>query len=70
VLQAVAEQYINGRRVDVTVVARRLGVGRATIYRWFGSREALIGEVVANELERLVAAKRRLVTRAGPVGLL
>ncbi|MGZ4216008.1 MAG: QsdR family transcriptional regulator [Solirubrobacteraceae bacterium] len=70
VLRAVAEQYIKGRRVDVTVVARRLGVSRATIYRWFGSREALIGEVVAIELERLIAAKRRLVTRRGAVGLI
>jgi AcrR family transcriptional regulator len=70
VLRTVAEQYVNGRRVDVTVVARRLGVSRATIYRWFGSREALIGEVVAIELERLMAAKRRLVTRRGAVGLI
>lgn len=69
VLRAVAEQYIDGRRVDVTVVARRLGVGRATIYRWFGSREALLGEVIANELERLFAAKRRQVTRRGAAGL-
>ncbi len=69
-LRAVAEQYVNGRRVDVTVVARRLGVSRATIYRWFRSREALIGEVVAIELERLIAAKRRLVTRRGAVGLI
>jgi AcrR family transcriptional regulator len=69
VLRAVAEQYVNGQRVDVTVVARRLGVSRATIYRWFGSREALIGEVVAIELERLVAAKRNLVTRRGAAGL-
>lgn len=69
VLHAVAEQYIDGQRVDVTVVARRLGVGRATIYRWFGSREALIGEVVATELERLIASKRRLVTRRGAIGL-
>ena len=69
-LRAVAEQYVDGRRVDVTVVARRLGVSRATIYRWFGSREALIGEVVAIELERLLAAKRDLVTRRGAVGLI
>ena len=69
VLRAVAEQYVSGRRVDVTVVARRLGVSRATIYRWFGSREGLIGEVVAIELERLIAAKRHAVTREGAVGL-
>jgi AcrR family transcriptional regulator len=70
VLRAATEQFLNGQRVDVTVVARRLGVGRATIYRWFGSREALIGEVVAIELERLMAAKQRLVTRHGAVGLI
>jgi AcrR family transcriptional regulator len=70
VLRAVAEQYLDGRRVDITVVARQLGVGRATIYRWFGSREALIGESVAIELERLIAAKRRLVTRRGAIGLI
>jgi len=69
VLQAAAEQYVKGRRVDVTVVARDLGVSRATVYRWFGSRDGLIGEVVAIELERLIAAKRRAVTRRGAAGL-
>jgi AcrR family transcriptional regulator len=61
---------VSGQRVDITVVARQLGVGRATIYRWFGSREALLGEVVAHELELLIAAKRRQVTRRGAEGLL
>ena len=70
VLRAVAEQYLSGQRVDITVVARQLGVGRATIYRWFGSREALLGEVVAHELERLIADKRARVTRQGADGLL
>jgi len=70
VLRVVTEQYLTGQRVDVTVVARQLGVGRATIYRWFGSRESLLGEVVAGELERLIAAKRAQVTRRGAIGLL
>ena len=70
VLRAAAEQYLSGRRVDITVVARQLGVGRATIYRWFGSREGLLGEVVAHELELLIADKRRRVTRRGAEGLL
>jgi AcrR family transcriptional regulator len=70
VLRVVTEQYISGQRVDVTVVARRLGVGRATIYRWFGSREALLGEVIARELELLIAAKREQVPRRGAAGLL
>jgi AcrR family transcriptional regulator len=70
VLHLVAEQYLAGQRVDITVVAARLGLGRATIYRWYGSRQALIGEVIAGQLEELVAAKRRRVRRRGAVGLL
>jgi AcrR family transcriptional regulator len=70
VLRLVREQYREGQRVDVTVVAARLGLGRATIYRWFGSREALIGEVIAAELEALIAGKRRIVRQRGALGLL
>ena len=70
VLAAVTELYLAGRRVDITVVAARLGLGRATIYRWFGSREALLGEVVARQLELLVARKRAQVRRRGAAGLL
>lgn len=70
VLRAAAQQFLSGERVDITVVARQLGVGRATIYRWFGSRDALLGEVVANEFELLFADKRRQVTRGGAPGML
>ena len=45
------------------------GAGRATIYRWFGSRERLLSEVIADELEALIR-KRREVRRRGGHGLL
>jgi AcrR family transcriptional regulator len=70
VLALVTQLYLDGERVDITLVAGRLGLGRATIYRWFGSREALMGEVVARQLELLVARKRAQVRRRGPAGLL
>jgi AcrR family transcriptional regulator len=70
VVRLVCEQYLDGQRVDLTLIARRLGLGRATIYRWFGSREALLGEVVAQELELLVRRKRLQVRRRGAAGLL
>lgn len=70
VLRLAREQYLSGRRLDVSVVASRLGLGRATIYRWFGSRDALLGDVVAGELERLVASQRARVTDRGAQGLL
>src|ERR1700760_1526597 len=70
VLALVTELYLDGQRVDITVVASRLGLGRATIYRWFGSRDALLGEVIARQLELLVARKRAQVRRRGAAGLL
>jgi len=70
VLALVTALYLDGQRVDITVVAARLGLGRATIYRWFGSREALLGEVIARQLELLVARKRARVQRHGAAGLL
>jgi AcrR family transcriptional regulator len=70
VFEAAREQYVSGERVDLTVLARDLGLGRATIYRWFGSRERLLGEVIADELRALIARKRRQVRRRGGQGLL
>ena len=69
-LAVVTELYLDGQRVDITVVAARLGLGRATIYRWFGSREALLGEVIATQLELLLARKRAEVRRRGAAGVL
>jgi AcrR family transcriptional regulator len=70
VLAVVTAQFVAGERVDLTVVARQLGLGRATIYRWFGSRESLLGEVIAREFETVVQRKRNQVRRRGAAGLL
>jgi AcrR family transcriptional regulator len=58
VLAAATDRYLRGRRVDVQSVATELGLGRTTIYRWFGSRERLIGEVLARTGEALFAEAR------------
>jgi AcrR family transcriptional regulator len=70
VVQAVTTQYLSGERVDLTVVARELGLSRATIYRWFGSRENLLGGVIATQLEQLIARTRQAVPTRGARGLL
>jgi len=70
VLAAAQAQFMAGDRVDLTIVARDLGLGRATIYRWFGSRERLVSEVIANESEVLIVRHRRAVRRRGVQGLL
>src|SRR6476619_8429100 len=43
VLDAALYRYLRGRRVDIQAIAAELGLGRATVHRWFGTREALIG---------------------------
>lgn len=44
--------------MDVQALAADLGVGRTTIYRWFGSREQLLGEVVTRAAEEVLAGIR------------
>lgn len=58
VLAAAMHRYLRGRRVDVQEIAAELGLGRTTIYRWFGSREELIGEVLVRAAEPLLEAAR------------
>jgi AcrR family transcriptional regulator len=38
--------FLAGRRVDVQQLARELGIGRATLYRWWTSRDVIIGEII------------------------
>jgi AcrR family transcriptional regulator len=56
VLEAAMYRYLRGQRIDVQAVAAELGLGRTTIYRWFGSREGLIGEVLTRAADPLLDA--------------
>jgi AcrR family transcriptional regulator len=70
VLAAALHRYLRGRRVDVRAIAAELGLGRTTIYRWFGSREGLLGEVLFCATEPLIAAARAGARGRGGRGLL
>src|SRR5918998_735287 len=58
VLDAALHRYLRGRRVDVQALASELGLGRTTIYRWFGSRDMLLGEVLARATDPVIDAAR------------
>ena len=67
VLEAALARYLRGRRVDVRAIAAELGLGRTTIYRWFGSREGLIGETVWRAAAPVFDdARARAVGTGGP----
>jgi AcrR family transcriptional regulator len=38
--------FLAGERLDMTALAERLGVNRVTLYRWVGSREELLVEII------------------------
>ena len=40
------DKWIAGEKVEIAALADELGVGRATVFRWVGSRELLMGEVI------------------------
>jgi AcrR family transcriptional regulator len=70
VIDAGLYRYLRGRRVDVQAIAGELGLGRATIYRWFGSREKLLGEVIIRATEPVLAEARSGLAGKGGPGLL
>jgi AcrR family transcriptional regulator len=38
--------FLSGERLDMTMLARELGINRVTLYRWVGARERLLAEVI------------------------
>jgi AcrR family transcriptional regulator len=70
VLAAARLRFVEGERVDMRAIAADLGVARATLYRWFGSRHELLGEVIACETEAYFAHVRARVGGRGAPALL
>jgi AcrR family transcriptional regulator len=70
VLDAARQRYVDGERVDMRGIAADLGVARATLYRWFGTRQELLGEVIARETEGYFAHVRARVGGGGAPALL
>jgi AcrR family transcriptional regulator len=70
VLAVAKASYLAGKRVDVQATARELGLGRVTMYRWFQTREGLLGEAIAEIAEERLRTIRARVRRRGAEGLL
>lgn len=52
VLAAAGRAFGDCQRVDVQAIAEELGLGRVSIYRWFGSREGLLAEMLVAGVQR------------------
>jgi AcrR family transcriptional regulator len=58
--------WTQGERFDIGRMAQTLGVSRATVFRWVGSRELLYGEVISSLFEAALARARSESQGAGP----
>jgi AcrR family transcriptional regulator len=50
------QKFLAAQRIDMSAVADELGVNRVTLYRWIGSRDQLLVEIVWSLAERTLAA--------------
>jgi AcrR family transcriptional regulator len=63
---AARRRFLAGERIDMTALATDLGVNRVTLYRWVGSREQLLVEVVWSLARRTLDDLQRRTRGAGP----
>jgi AcrR family transcriptional regulator len=59
------ERFLAGERLDMGALADELGIGRATLYRWTGDRQQLLGDIIWLELEAIIDHLRRTTPGSG-----
>jgi AcrR family transcriptional regulator len=66
IVTAAREMFVeHGPDVPLDEIARRAGVGNATVYRNFPDRDALVREVVCSVMDRTVAAAETALAESG-----
>jgi AcrR family transcriptional regulator len=71
VIRAAARVFLTTGTLEMRALARRLGIGRATLYRWRGNRDDLLGDVLLwLGLRNLRRAEADVGTEPGPRRLL
>ncbi|WP_432843299.1 QsdR family transcriptional regulator [Dactylosporangium sp. CA-092794] len=65
-IEAAYRMFLRGERVDMQGVAAALGVDRTTLFRWVGSRDALLTAVITRLGIRTLDRARAQCTVTGP----
>jgi AcrR family transcriptional regulator len=60
----------HGAAASLDDIARKSGIGNATLYRHFATRDALIEAVYRSDVERLAAAERHFAATMEPIDAL
>jgi len=67
IIQAARAVIANADEVKLNAIARQAGVGQGTLYRHFPTREDLLAEVYRQDVDELVAAAPKLLTKHQPL---
>ena len=68
ILEVAREVFTHdGAAASLDDIARKSGIGNATLYRHFATRDALIEAVYRSEVERLAAAEQRFAATMEPI---
>ncbi|MBA2543784.1 MAG: TetR/AcrR family transcriptional regulator [Deltaproteobacteria bacterium] len=59
------QKWLIGERIDIGKLADELGVARATVFRWVGTREQLYSEVISAAFAQSIEWARRASTGTG-----
>jgi AcrR family transcriptional regulator len=65
-LRLARRRFLVPARIDMSALADELGVNRVTLYRWFGSRDRFLVEVVWSLARRTLDDVEARVTARGP----
>src|SRR5215212_6657576 len=60
-------RFLAGERVDMSALAEELGVNRVTLYRWFGSRDQLLVELIWSLARDTLDDAQRRTRERGPL---
>ena len=64
-LKLARARWLKGERIDMGALATELGISRATLYTWVGSKERLIGEVLWSFAEEGLRQSRAAAKGSG-----
>ncbi len=58
-------RFLAGEAFDVSAIATEAGIGRTTLWRWFGDRDALLGELLGTLASQTVERIARRTRKRG-----
>jgi AcrR family transcriptional regulator len=65
VIREARRRFLRSERIDLVAIAEELGIARATLYRWLGDRDAVVGHVLLSLAEDTLDAA---IARPRPSG--